>query len=799
MARADKACVPVRTSTILGVAPSSDHPQYRRLARIEPWLRHAVPTLLAVFIITVIAGVMAITFETREEALEDATADIELIAGVVSREIILKARLSPAEAVESEDLMRLLPPKALTRGRQLIISDFSGQIIMTLPPHAGVAAPASHNLTHVLGTAQALTTFAERAGVMIVTLTSGVNAFATVRNLPFPYGQLAVVQGRDGALMSWRNRLWGQSFLIGAALFVLIGIATAYFLQAARARSADDVCNRLRSRIDLALDRGRCGLWDWDIARGRIYWSDSMYDLLGRERQDEFLAFGDVNGLIHPEDGDLFHLANQMAANREGWFEHEFRIQNIAHEWVWMRARAELVIEPHDGSRHLVGIAVDITDQRRFAERTATADLRLRDAIETISEAFVLWDSENRLVMCNSKFERMRNLGPDAVKPGRTYEEVMHDASHPVIQNQILVDERKEMGARTFEAQLGDGRWLQINERRTKDGGYVSVGTDITALKQHEEQLIESERRLIATVTDLRSSRQKLEAQAQQLAELAEKYLEQKGEAEGANRAKAEFLANVSHELRTPLNAIIGFSEMMENGTYGALGSPKYGEYCKDIRQSGQYLLSVINDILDMSRIEAGRVTLKRQHVLVTQLVKETIAEMSPAIEEKMLDITVETNEEASVHADPRALRRILTHLIQNAIKFTPSGGKISLRARPAGDGVSIFVEDTGIGIPKASLAKLGRPFEHAEAEFTRTYKGSGLGLAIAKSLAEMHGGSLRIRSQVGVGTVVRVHVPSNDPHMPAMARIIDTVPVAATKPLLIKNGHRKPAHAAAA
>ena len=163
-------------------------------------------------------------------------------------------------------------------------------------------------------------------------------------------------------------------------------------------------------------------------------------------------------------------------------------------------------------------------------------------------------------------------------------------------------------GARTFEAQLDDGRWLQISERRTKDGGFVSVGTDITELKRHEEKLIESEQRLMATVADLRTSQQTLERQTEQLADLAEKYAEEKDRAEEANQAKSKFLANMSHELRTPLNAIIGFSEIMESGMFGPLGADKYHEYCRDIRESGHYLLDVINDILDMSKIEAGRI-----------------------------------------------------------------------------------------------------------------------------------------------------------------------------------------------
>src|SRR6202043_2549151 len=156
------------------------------------------------------------------------------------------------------------------------------------------------------------------------------------------------------------------------------------------------------------------------------------------------------------------------------------------------------------GEPHLIGIAVDVTEQMRLVERSKTADIRLRDAIETISEAFVLWDADNRLVMCNSKYQQLHGM-PDAVlQVGTPYAEVIAAGRKPLVRSQVVADGRPEEGARSFELQLEDGRWLQINERRTKDGGFVSVGTDITQLKRHEEQFMDSERRLLATVADLR-------------------------------------------------------------------------------------------------------------------------------------------------------------------------------------------------------------------------------------------------------------------------------------------------------
>ncbi|HEY4847144.1 MAG TPA: ATP-binding protein, partial [Methylocella sp.] len=399
-------------------------------------------------------------------------------------------------------------------------------------------------------------------------------------------------------------------------------------------------------------------------------------------------------------------------------------------------------------------------EQKALAERTATADIRLRDAIETVSEAFVLWDAGNRLVMCNSKFQKFHHLASDSILAGTPYAQVMGEGTPPVIQTQIALGERPLAGARTYEARLGDGRWLQINERRTKDGGYVSVGTDITALKRHEEQLMDSERRLLATVADLRKSRQTLELQAKQLADLAEKYLEQKAEAETANRAKSEFLANMSHELRTPLNAIIGFAELMHQETFGALGSPKYAGYCSDIRQSGQYLLGVISDVLDMSRLESGRVRLQKTDFEIDAAVGAAVAAVAAIATEKEISLLAETLPDTSIHADRAAIEKIFTILLRNAVKFTPNHGRVSVRARMVQGALNIYVEDTGMGIPPAPLSRLGRPFEQLDGTLDNGMKGSGLGLAIARSLVDLHGGSIRIRSSVGNGTIVLVHLP---------------------------------------
>lgn len=757
MAGADAACGPVRTGTILGVTRSIA--EGHRLERFEPWLRIAVPALLAIFLLTLTTSTWIQVVGSREEALSDAIADIDVIA-------TLAATRLPQDAGDAGDarlaaFARALPASATAHGRTMVMASEAGTIAAVYP----AGGRRLRLLNEIIGPSEPLTVFADRAGVMLIKLAGGEDAIATMRNLAGG-GHFVMVQPLERALAGWRARTVGQVSLVVAAALVLTGIGAAYLMQANRARTADNVCEKVKQRIDSALSRGRCGLWDWDIARGRLYWSDSMYELLGYDRREDFLSFGEVNALIHPDDGDLYSLADQLASSEASMVDHNFRIRGAAGAWVWLRARAEIMLEADDSGRHLIGIAVDITEHRLLADRSAKADARLRDAIEAISEAFVLWDADNRLVVCNSRFQKLHDLSASAVVPGGFYADVMQGSRPQVVRQQTVGEPQPakgpqpDVGSRTFEAQLADGRWLQINERRTKDGGYVSVGTDITTLKRHEERLVESERRLIASVTDLKKSRQTLETQTQQLADLAERYLEQKAHAESANRTKSEFLANMSHELRTPLNAIIGFAEVMEGGLFGPLGSEKYSDYCRDIRTSGHYLLSVINDILDMSRIEAGRVRLSRQSVQVDAVIAKALVFVSELARSKNLELVVEKQPHISISADERALQQILVNLLQNAVKFTPDGGRITVRARQAGGAVNIFVEDAGIGIPKDAIHKLGRPFEQVETEFTRTYKGSGLGLAIARSLAELHGGSLRIRSQPGVGTIVLVHLP---------------------------------------
>ena len=778
MARANAAAEDVRAVAWRDLAKSITQPLNdsagARSLSFEPWLRYLIPAIALLFLVLLALAAVSHIRSERHRAIDAAAREVDLRASVLA--MSLNQALSAEPNQTPVDLLH----KVLDAGPELqvgevTLADADGQILASEPP----ANDAPSTLNARLGVSEPLTTFAEKAGVLRIEAANGEDELATVRNLRPPLGQMALTM-RIGALLEpWREAALITALLLASTTVVLIGATAAYITQIKRSRERERVARRARTRVDMALNRGRCGLWDWDLARGRIHWSRSMYELLGMPVPLEFLSFGDLQKMVHPDDDDLATIAKLAVEGQNQTMDHEFRIRNAAGEWIWLRARAELVEDSPSAGRHLVGIAVDITEQKNLAETSVLVDQRLREAIEAISEAFVLWDSSNRLVLCNSKYQRLHNLPPESTRPGAPYAELAARGAAPLVDSEILINAkgpaRPESPARTYEARLTDGRWLQVNERRTGDGGYVSVGTDITALKRHEEQLMDSERRLLATVSELRQSRQSLEAQTQQLADLAERHLEQKARAEMANRAKAEFLANMSHELRTPLNAIIGFSEMMEQQTFGPLGSPKYQDYCSHIHESGQYLLHVFSDVLDMSRLEAGRVRLNRSEFGVETAIKNAMRDVEAAAQAKNLAIEVDVSPAESIQADREAVERILVTLLRNAVKFTPDGGAISIGAQAFDEQIYIYVEDTGPGIASADLSRLGRPFEQADLTLANGMKGSGLGLAIANSLVELHGGSLRINSTLGEGTVVLVALPRS----PIVQRFLSLADVA--------------------
>jgi len=770
MAKADAWSAPgrssfARTSKVHGSGVAGNarlfaEPAYRRLLEAEPILRRAIPTLIVIFLV-VVAAVRILSLNTQRDEIErNARAMLALAASELANAVMLESGSGTPQRDASADLLKSTAQYgALGTRYVLAITDRDFKIVAVTPETIGWEAKS---LDMILTGGQPLFMFGERAGVMEV----------IVDGKPW-YAALDLTERRSAAavaLIPQETLLydWNRAVSLNVTLFVLTAgvmlvILYAYFGQAARAETADRIYDRTHQQIDLALTRGRCGLWDWDMARGKMYWSRSMYEMLGYTPCETMLSFGRVAEIIHPEDGDLFDIANQIVAREVDCIDQVFRMQHADGQWVWMRARAE-VVDPDAEEIHLIGIAIDVSEQHHLAQQSETADLRLRTAIENITESFVLWDAQGRLLMCNSKYQQYVGLRERDLVPGTRREEIEQRMKAFVSDRRLA----NANGAATYERQLADGRWVQVNEMKTRDGGIVSVGSDITQLKLHQEKLVDSERRLMATIHDLSVARKSEGDRASELVDMNKKYMKETERAEAANRAKSEFLANMSHELRTPLNAIIGFSEMMQTSIFGPLGSSRYNEYVKDINDAGMYLLGVINDILDMSKIEAGQFSVDREEIDINPLISETVRVVALQAKEKEITVDTEIADQMTVLADRRAVKQILINLLSNAVKFTGHGGHITVTAKTVNGAMRLTIEDNGCGIPKRALSKLGKPFEQVQNQFSKNHTGSGLGLAISRSLAELHGGSLKIRSTQGVGTIVSVRIPSHEPMLAA-------------------------------
>ncbi|HEX7944354.1 MAG TPA: ATP-binding protein, partial [Phenylobacterium sp.] len=505
-------------------------------------------------------------------------------------------------------------------------------------------------------------------------------------------------------------------------------------------------------RFRMAVEAARCGIWEWDLAADKIFMSEVTASLFGwRAGEVEGQQVLDRVAAGHRDD---MREALSTAAIY-GDFDVSFRVPPLAGArpvWIDFRGRG-FGEAPEGGFARIIGVALDVTEERLAQARAQSAESRLRDAIESTSEAFVLWDRNGRMVMCNKNFRSYFQLDPEVLKAGVGREQVERAARMAIRQEYPAPGGRR--GVR--EAELSDGRWVQISERPTAEAGLVVTAADITVLKTQEEARRIKEEELRRAVINLEQSQE-------QLSELARKYESEKIRAESASQAKSEFLANMSHELRTPLNAINGFSEIMAAEMYGPVGDARYRDYARDILNSGQHLLNLINDILDMSKIEAGKMSLRFEPVCLEEIAEEALRLVRNRAEAAGLSLILDFVDLPDVEADHRAIKQVLLNLLSNAIKFTPRGGRVTVRGEKRedalGERVRIGVQDTGIGISPQDLERLARPFEQVESQHSKTTQGTGLGLALSKSLVEMHGGLIDLKSAPGQGTIASFSLP---------------------------------------
>jgi len=545
-----------------------------------------------------------------------------------------------------------------------------------------------------------------------------------------------------GALM---DDVWVLTAPVGIGAFVVLLVLLLQRRQQGISREWAASEQRFRGAVEAA----RCGVWEWDTDSETVTISDYMAQLMGLEQRGAVTA-EEMLARIHPRYHEaVLHALRQ--AQTFGAFDVSFPVADAQGKARWIDARGQARGDRGDeGFTSVLGVALDTTEARRAKAQAQAAESRLRDGIESVSDAFVLFDKHGRLILSNQAFQDAFGFEEGVVRRGALKQDLNRIAALAITSDQPATGGRA--GAREIE--LNDGRWLQLVERFTSDGGSVVTAADITAIKRKEAERQRATERLHVTITEL-------EDREERLSLLARKYEVAMTRAEAANQAKSEFLANMSHELRTPLNAINGFSEIMAGEMFGPLGDARYKGYAADILRSGQHLLSLINDILDMAKIEAGKLTLHYETVSLKDVVDDATRLMRGRIQEAGLNLLVDAPDLPEIDADYRGLKQVVLNLISNAVKFTPEGGDIVVAlSREDDDRVRLAVTDTGIGIAAKDLDRLARPFEQVEGQHSKTTQGTGLGLALTKSLIELHGGVLTIASEPGQGTTVGFVLP---------------------------------------
>jgi PAS domain S-box-containing protein len=521
----------------------------------------------------------------------------------------------------------------------------------------------------------------------------------------------------------------------------------------AQRRAAQDLAKsemRLKDAIS-AMDNG-FALFDADDRL--VLCNDAFIDAGQRQ------VFGDPVGRTFEEIVRAFMQGEPTAVaareDPEAWLRWRLElhrrppptpVEMLHTDGRWMRFTERVTAE---GGR--VAIWTDITPLKQ-------AELRLRDAIENIDGGFALFDRELRFVTFN---QRLREQYPksaavlgvgarleDVVRYGAAngeYAGVSGPAEVEAFVQRVMANFAAERDA-SGEIALADGRWLLVNRHRTADGGHVAIRTDVTALKRQQR--------------DLEIANRKLRDHAAELGLLAAKLDEEKRRADAANQEKSIFLAGMSHELRTPLNGILGFADMMIQEIYGPVAPQRYRDYADLIHQSGAHLLSLINDILDLSKIEAGKAELRIESLRPRALAESAVTLIARLARDNgvRLGVEIDPNCEA-VHADERSAKQMILNLLSNAVKSTPGGGEVRLSIRCAiGGGTEIAVSDTGIGMTEQELATALAVYGQVDGGASRP-NGTGLGLPLTKALAELHGGRLEIVSRKGTGTTATIHLP---------------------------------------
>ena len=504
-------------------------------------------------------------------------------------------------------------------------------------------------------------------------------------------------------------------------------------MQAALARIAalEAELRNERAQFALAERAARVAYWRLCLADGKVTWSPGMYRLLGVDPSQQSPDHKWLMRQVVPED--VIEIENKIAnAIRERapfYYLTHARDPNSPIQIV--ETHGEVEVAPDGRVVSVIGVCHDITKQVIAETERAHAERRYRLMMEEASDIIMLHGPGGRVEFASSALERI--LGRTQREFDATgYLALVHPDDRAEAEKVSRRPPRGETYTATYRARHADGHyvWIEATTRSVFEentGEFQHVVAVARAVGERKEQELE-----------MRAAREAAEA---------------------ANHAKSSFLANMSHELRTPLNAILGFTDIMRDELFGPIDNPRYREYVALIHNSGQLLLDLIGDVLDMAKIEAGKLDLVFEDVSLPAVLSECVEIMADRARSGGIDMRVKTNG-TMCSADRRAMKQIVLNLLSNAVKFTPAGGQVEVFDSAIGDRVRITVADTGIGIAPEDLPRLARPFEQVCADPKLAKSGTGLGLSLVRALAEKHGGVFTVESTLGEGTTVCVEFP---------------------------------------
>ena len=545
--------------------------------------------------------------------------------------------------------------------------------------------------------------------------------------------------------------------------------------------NSEDTCRRI---VD-ALDALRIGVAIYDKGDRLTYYNEHFRYI--------FRSFGFYDSLIGSEFRDLLNCklnageiaGHHVVADPEGWIERRLErrrnpdagpIEERLTDGRWIR-----ISERPLKNGGTISIYTDITSSK-------AGSLGLEDAVESGADALAFWDQNDRLVLRNSAFVELFKLLDVDMVPGVSCRSALNSAARHIFDTgrsdpESWSEERYRLHLLPQHQETWqhcDGRWFLVDEHRTRDGGIVTRLSDVSAIRENELAMIERGTTLAGTVHQLEMSKHIFERQAAEHVEMLEELTRAKAAVEAASKSRSRFLSIISHELRTPMNAIIGFSEILKKELLGPLGNSKYVEYADDIFSSAQHLLSLINDLLDMSKVDAGKWRLKKNPVDVGAFVRSCCRLIAEQAAVHAMTVEIDAPEDRVIaRFDERAVRQVLLNLLSNAIKFTADGGRLRVRASVEPETMVISVSDDGVGISPEDQSRVFDPFEQGENSLDRTHEGTGLGLALCKSLVELHGGTIVLESESGHGTTITFHIPQDSTD--TEAREIDAAPLAKT------------------